>query len=317
MRRLLLVFLAFLAMGALEPPYDAILVRADLPLEWLISQTYSHKFGIPIVTTAPDQLDAGVKEELLGYKRFGFNRVLIVGGERAIYPSVQADLEREGFVTHRISEADRYGTSARVAVELFGQSEGAVIASGESKDYGALLAAGRLATKMGYPILFVKADEVPLSVSEALRSLRVKKAFVLDQGLADGTTDSIRSAVGEVVVVREGGDLAAAIPRDGGYKLFLVGAFAGVLIMAGILRLRKKERVPYTLLTEDEERVVRAILESGGELTQDQLPEKTDFSRPKVSRITADLVGRAIISKEPSGRTHKLVIKKDFYGAKR
>lgn len=317
MRRLLLVFLAFLAMGALEPPYDAILVRADLPLEWLISQTYSHKFGIPIVTTAPDQLDAGVREELLGYKRFGFNRVLIVGGERAIYPSVQASLESEGFVTHRISEADRYGTSARVAVELFGQSEGAVIASGESKDYGALLVAGKLAAETGYPILFVKADEVPLSVSEALRSLGVKKALVLDQGLADGTTDSIRSAVGEVVVVREGGDLAAAIPRDGGYKLFIFGAFAGVLIMAGILRLRKRERVPYTLLTEDEERVVRAILESGGELTQDQLPEKTDFSRPKVSRITADLVGRAIISKEPSGRTHKLVIKKEFYGAKR
>ncbi len=64
---------------------------------------------------------------------------------------------------------------------------------------------------------------------------------------------------------------------------------------------------------EDEEKIVRAIIEGGGELTQDKLPEITDFSRPKISRIVADLADRGILTKTPQGRTQKLQIEKEFY----
>ena len=61
--------------------------------------------------------------------------MLIIGGEAAISPGIQSELDSMGFATHRISEADRYGTSARVAVELYPDSKEVVLASGEDFGY--------------------------------------------------------------------------------------------------------------------------------------------------------------------------------------
>jgi uncharacterized membrane protein len=95
---------------------------------------------------------------------------------------------------------------------------------------------------------------------------------------------------------------------------FVAGLALGMLSVLAYLRARKiKQRLPYEILSEDEERVIKAIASEGGRLTQDALPEKTGFSRPKISRIVKELVERGIIEKVPKGRTHELTIKKEFY----
>lgn len=313
MKLLLLILLAIGGSGlayAIAPEYDVIVVRSDLPFDWILAQAYSNKVGIPIVDTLPDRLDADVIKQLYGYRQFGFYRVIIIGGEKAVSPEIQEEIEAMGFVAHRIGEADRHGTSARFAIVLYPNSKGAVLVNGE--DYGGLLAAKRASAEIGDPILFIKKDEVPASVLDSLKKIGVKKIFLIDYELSENVKKFLVSEGYEVEIISASSELKPKL--DVKYIYLIFGVLLGILSILVLQRFRKyKEKVPYTLLTEDEEKVVKAILDSGGEMTQDLLPEKTDFSRPKISRITADLVGRDIISKEQYGRTQKLKIKKEFY----
>ncbi|MDP6613380.1 MAG: hypothetical protein QF673_05140, partial [Candidatus Hydrothermarchaeota archaeon] len=173
MKRLFLVLLFFLATGAIAPQYDVILVRSDLPLDWIIAQAYAHNSGVPIIVTKPDHLDEDVKKQLSGYIGSGFNNLVIIGGEQAISPVIKSELDDMEFLTHRISEGDRYGTSARVAIELFGRADEAVMVSGEA--YDGLLIAERVASSISGPILLVKEDEITPSVESALVTLGARK----------------------------------------------------------------------------------------------------------------------------------------------
>lgn len=304
MKQSLFAVLVLLTMGSISPAYDVILVRSDLPPDWVIAQTYSHRSGIPIVATLPDVLEPHVKSQLSGYKKSGFERVLIIGGEAAISPGIQKELDSMGFATHRISEADRYGTSARVAIELYPDSEEAVLVSGE--DFEDFLTARRAASSMGAPILFSKKSEIPVSVLNAMKAIGVKRVVLIDLYLED-----FLEPLGYTV---ESSSFTGQPERDTRPLYLIFGIFLGIIGFAIISRIKRaKERVSYTLLTRDEERIVKAINEVGGELMQDQLPQKTSFSRPKISRIVSDLEVRGILSKEPDGRTQRLRVKKDFY----
>jgi uncharacterized membrane protein len=313
MKELFLVLL-FLTAGAVAPQYDVILVRSDLPLDWVIAQAYAHNSGVPIVATKPDHLDEDVKEQLSGYLLSGFKNLVIIGGEQAIAPVIKSELDDMGFLTHRISEGDRYGTSARVAIELFGSAEGAVVVSGEA--YEGLLIAERVASSISGPILFVKDDEITPSVESALVTLGARRIYLVE-GASEKIGDALLSKGYKVEVV-ESGWIEASRPYNPLYPAFALGLLLGAaLVLVGLRFRRYRARVPMTILTEDEEKVVKAILKTGGVLTQDKLPEKTDFSRPKISRIIMALAGRGIVSKKPHGKTQKLTIKKDFYEEKR
>jgi uncharacterized membrane protein len=314
MRLLLLMFFFGLTIG--QPQYDVVLVRSDLPFEWVIAQVYAQNSGLPIVTTQSERLDDVARQELLGYFKAGYGRLVILGGEQAISPWIKAELDDMGFVTHRISEGDRYGTSARVAVELFGPSDTAVMAGGEG--YEGLLMAKRAASSLSVPILFVKKTSIPPSVKAALESLGVKKIYLVERGLGKEVKMELRKEGYQVVPAEEGIGIAnKGYPKI--YLSFIFGFGSGVVLLFLLWKVREGRvtaRVPYTILTEDEEKVIRAILENGGELTQDKLPEKTDFSRPKISRILADLAERGIVTKERYGRTQKLFVNRDFYEEK-
>ncbi len=309
---LLLTFLMGVGVVSAQPQYDVVLVRSDLPFDWIIAQAYAHSSSVPIVTTRSDRLDEDAREELRGYIRAGYDSLVILGGEQAVSPEIQIELDAMGFITHRISEGDRYGTSARAAVELFRPSDVAVVVSGEG--YGGLLIAHRAASSINAPILFVKEKNIPPSVRAALENLGVEKIYLVEEGIGEKVRGELRS---KYVVLRA----EEGIESGGtGYPLVYLAFITGIIWGAALLLVwrrvragRARKKVPYTILTEDEEKVVRAILESGGVLTQDKLPLKTDFSRPKISRIITDLAGRGILVKERHGRTQKLVICRDFY----
>ncbi|MFH1774299.1 MAG: hypothetical protein ABH874_05000 [Methanobacteriota archaeon] len=296
---------------AIASEYDVIVVRSDLPFDWTLAQAYSNNFGIPIVGTVPDRLDEDVRKQLYDYGQFGFHRAIIIGGEKAISQRIQEEIETIGFVAHRFGEADRYGTSARLAIVLYPSSKGAVLVNGEG--YGGLLAARRVAAATGDPILFIKREEVPASVLDALGKIDVRKILLINYELSENVKKFLVSEGYEVEIISSASDISK-FGIDIKYIYLTFGVLLGILGILGLQRFRKyKEKVPYTLLTGDEEKVVKVILDNGGEMTQDLLPEKTGFSRPKISRIVADLVGRDIISKEQYGRTQKLKIKKEFY----
>jgi putative cell wall-binding protein len=310
---LILLSLALLSIGVLTNDYDLLLVRGDLPFEWALSLAYSQKHEIPILTTPPDRLEETILEELQGYQSFGYTRVLIIGGEEAISLEVQRELEEMGFLTHRISEADRYGTSARVAVELYPDASGAILVSGEDQGTTSRLVAARFASATGYPILFLREDEIPLSVSDSLAALRPGKLYLIGN-VSQGLEESLLAAGYSVTKIQRAAEVEEGLPPLREPLFFLGGVLLGILLVLSYRQLfGSREKIPFTLLTPDEEKIVRALSESGGVITQDQLPEKTGFSRPKVSRIVSDLSEREIIKKEPEGRTQKLILKKEFY----
>jgi putative cell wall-binding protein len=309
MKRVLLVLILLLFVGSIAN-YDVILVRSDLPPDWIIAQAYSHKSGIPVVATPPDRLVEEVKEQLKGYRDAGYNRVLIIGGEEAISLDVQMEVEELGFATHRISEADRHGTSARVALELYPDSRECILVNGEA--YEGMLTAQRIAGETGFPILFTRPNELPVSVADAMETLGIEKVYLIDYGISEEVKKYLSSQGYIVEVVGKGKTFSGRQELFNDIAMLLGGLILGAMLVFALLTATRGEKVSYELLTQDEQKIIKAIIENGGEIMQDKLPEKTGFSRPKVSRIVADLQERKIISKEPSGRTQRIRIEKEF-----
>ncbi len=310
--RLYILLICLILMGsvsAFASEVDVILVRSDLPQEFAVAQAYSHLTGVPIVTTPSQELSEDAREQLRGYASLGYRNLVIIGGEKAVSLEVQREIDQLGYVTRRIAEADRYGTAATFAKEFYSRAEGAILLYGESSEN--LLLAMRLSSATDYPILFVKRDRVPPAVKDALASLHVKRVLLFPQGLEASVKEELSGY--EVIPVERGFELPEQ--KNSTLPLTFIAGFAlGMLSVLVYLRVRKiKQRLPYEILNEDEERIIRAIASEGGKLTQDALPEKTGFSRPKISRIVKELVERGIIEKVPKGRTHVLTIKKEFY----
>lgn len=101
--------------------------------------------------------------------------------------------------------------------------------------------------------------------------------------------------------------------------LILVVAVTAAVFYIGQRRGRKSserdegdvKRV-FSVLMEDERKVIDAILEKGDKCKQRDIVKATDFSKAKVSRIMAELEARGIITRTRVGRTNKVIINESF-----
>ena len=101
--------------------------------------------------------------------------------------------------------------------------------------------------------------------------------------------------------------------------LVLVVAVAAGVFYIGQRRGRKTsekngghvKRV-FSVLMEDERKVIDAILEKGDKCKQRDIVKATDFSKAKVSRIMSELEARGIITRTRVGRTNKVIINESF-----
>ena len=66
-----------------------------------------------------------------------------------------------------------------------------------------------------------------------------------------------------------------------------------------------KRPSPLAFLPEDEQRVLKPVLESPG-LTQVELRGRSDFSKAKVSQAVSELEDRGLIYREKQGRTYRV-----------
>ncbi|WP_297505117.1 MarR family transcriptional regulator, partial [Thermococcus sp.] len=71
-------------------------------------------------------------------------------------------------------------------------------------------------------------------------------------------------------------------------------------------------RVPIEVLTEKERIVVKAILEKGGVIKQEELPELTGYSRPTISRIIQELEKKQLVEREKVGKTFIVKLTKEI-----
>ncbi len=300
--------------------YDVIIVRADLPIDYVIAQAYAHKEGIPIVTTRPQYLEDLVRKELQGYRSEGATTVLIIGGaDTAISASVEQELKDMGYQVDRLWDWDRIGTAARVAVELWDSSEHAVIANADvSESY---LIASSISINLEAPILLTTEDELPDTTVTALETLNVKEVFLVGPKISSGVEEALRTRgydiqrvgkdieIFDIPIVRDQKALWRQvwepIPLLTGIGL---GLGIGYILFKTRKKVKKRE-IPMFVLTEDEQKVVEAI---GEGIKQEKLPELTGFSRPKVTRIISDLESKQIISRSKYGKTYKIKVMKSI-----
>ena len=71
----------------------------------------------------------------------------------------------------------------------------------------------------------------------------------------------------------------------------------------------KQERV-LKMLRDDDRKIIELIINSGGEIYQAKLIEKTDFSRAKVTRVLDKLENKGLIERRRDGMSNIVSFKK-------
>ncbi len=320
---LLVIFIistAFALPEAAEQKYDVIIVRADIPIDYVIAQAYAHKEGIPIVTTSPTYLDENVRRELLGYRLEGAVTALIIGGaDTAISADIEQELIEMGYQVDRLWDWDRIGTAARVAIELWSSSPAAVIANADVPE--SYLIASSISINLQAPILLTAEEKLPDATAQALETLKVEKVFLVGPRISSAIDNELTARglqiqrmgkdieIRDIPVIREDRSLWFQIRQP--VPLILGGVLGFVLgyLFFTVFRKVKKREIPMFVLTEDEQKVVEAI---GEGIKQEKLPELTGFSRPKITRIISDLESKQIISRSKYGKTYRIKVMKSI-----
>ncbi|MDO9108260.1 MAG: cell wall-binding repeat-containing protein [Coriobacteriia bacterium] len=159
----------------------------------------------PVLLTNSQFMPTRVAAEIV---RLGADRVIVVGGQTAVFQAV-ADtcLDIPGVTTvERLSGPDRYATSVAIADRVIGllgdkYTGGAFFATGRA--FPDALGASPIAAANGYPIYLVPpASTLRTDIAASLKSHEVTTPVLLGGTTAIGTSmaDSIRSITGVVPV---------------------------------------------------------------------------------------------------------------------
>lgn len=144
----------------------AVLARAGDFADALAGAPAASAVDGPLLLTPTGELRSDVAAELERVLQPGAT-VYLLGGPKALDPSVEDAVKGLGFTTERLSGSDRFGTAADV-LQLVPESATAFVASGLS--FPDALAASAPATRDGVPILLTAPGELPDATRAALRN---------------------------------------------------------------------------------------------------------------------------------------------------
>ncbi|WP_297068599.1 cell wall-binding repeat-containing protein [Thermococcus sp.] len=299
--------------------YDLIIVRNDNPIDYIVALPYSKMLGIPILPVNPKELDTTMQAQLQSYAQFGWNHVLIIGDSKAVSDTVQDQLMSLGFIPERIGGAVRTQTAARLAEYFYPNGTDTVVIASAS-DYGSALAAARFAMNYDYPLLLNPETNLSVYTEEALQKLKPSLVILVGAGLP-ANLEQILNSLGyhtywykknvEITIKPQVG----AKETDWTKIIIAVILSLAVAVPGSLYYARKKwaeNRVPIEVLTEKERIVVRAIVQKGGEVKQEDLPELTGYSRPTISRIIQELEKKQLVTREKVGKTFTVKLTKDI-----
>ncbi|MFH1450353.1 MAG: cell wall-binding repeat-containing protein [archaeon] len=308
--RLILITIAIIialpACAFAQSQFDFVIVRGDIPVDMLVAQAYTNKIGIPLITVTNNFLINELEDELAGYHEQGYEEALIIGGSGAIPVDIETKLDSMGYSVTRIWDWNRYGTSARVAMTLWDSSETVVVTQGNP---GELMLAARTANEYASPLLLTEGDKLSDETKTAIQQLGSTRIILI--GDASSEVKKELSALGglQQTIVRP-------INRDepGKSTFFLIGLVIGGLAIFlvsslwGAMMFRKSRTPELTAeMLEDEEQKILTLVKNGrGNLKQQDIPELTGFSRPKVTREVAELIKKGKIKREKRGKTYIL-----------
>lgn len=173
--------------------------------------------GGVMMLTSPSALPAAVAQDLA---RRGVTKVSIVGGPGSVSDDVVAQLKGLGIsAVVRYGGGDRYEVAASVARAIGARGSTVLVTSGEDAALADGLGLAGPAAALGYPLVLVRADQVPTATADALAELAPSSSVVA------GGSATVSDAVLDLLPlpIRLGGasryDVAANVARwaDGQY----------------------------------------------------------------------------------------------------
>lgn len=167
---------------------DVIMASGDIYADALVANGLVGLKDQPLVLNGLKDLNASVAQYLKDVKA---KRVTIVGGDTAIAPSVESQLEKMGIKTERIFGVNRYETSVKVLQHFVkgGETSGegyltrVFLASGE--DFADALVASVPAAMYARPILLTSKNALPKVVKEAIEN---EKYYIKEVTVVGGET---------------------------------------------------------------------------------------------------------------------------------
>ncbi|WP_457752243.1 cell wall-binding repeat-containing protein [Thermococcus sp.] len=300
-------------------PFDLILVRDDNMIDYIVALPYSHMFGIPILPVNPKELDPGTLAQLESYAKLGWTKILIIGDSQAISDKVQDQLLALGFSVERIGGKDRTETSVKLAERFFPHGDQVLVVA-SSSDYGSALAAARWAMVQHHPLVLNQNNTLSNSTKEALQALHPSLVVIIGAGLPSNIESQIQALGYQTYWIKK--NLTITVPttpvkKETNWTLIILAVILSVAIVVPITVYYAKKKwsankVPIEVLTEKERIVVKAILEKGGTVKQEELPELTGYSRPTISRIIQELEKKQLVTREKVGKTFTVKLTKEI-----
>ncbi|ASJ05910.1 cell wall-binding repeat-containing protein [Thermococcus pacificus] len=300
-----------------EPQYDLIIVRDDDLIDYIIAIPYAKMLGVPILPVNPTELDPSTIAQLQSYAQFGWNHVLIIGDSQAVSDKVQDELLNIGFVVERIGGAVRTETAAKLALHFYPSGHDTVVLA-SSSDYGSALAAARWASIRDLPMLLTQEDALSDSTVHALEELHPHLVILMGAGMSKDIQKKLEEMGYQTYWFKE--NLKIEVPeqpKETNWMTVILAVVASlaVAVPVSFYYAKKKwaaNKVPIEVLTEKERIVVKAILEKGGTVKQEDLPELTGYSRPTISRIIQELEKKQLVEREKIGKTFIVKLTKEI-----
>ncbi len=319
---LVVLLIPLIQISGQGPVFDAVIVRGDIYPDWLIASAYAvtHKMWVIHLTSYNEQDVLKMLEGLKSYKEKV--QVLIVGAPNAVSLDFEGKLRNLGIMVSRIGGATRYDTSLLLAINFWRDCEKIVLANGLRVDQ--YMMALSMALKEKAPIIFTNNGKPPEGFYQALdvHLKEVKEILVVGNSLSQEDKERLMNKGYKVSSVEGNHEIKIVETWSWQYTLrslinpysLAIGLLIGIVAGYTISKVRSKPVPPVDIsefLTVDERKVVELIKERG-ELTQDELPELTGFSKPKVSRLIKDLVDRNVVTRKKSGKTYVLRLSERF-----
>ena len=198
------------------------------------------------------------KEVMSEISRLKAKEITIIGGEKSVHEGLKKELEKRNFKVDRLSGADRYKTSAKIAAKLIGDKTTTLeIASGEN--YADALSLNNAAEKDKAPILLVRVNAIDKSVEDVIKSSKASLINIAggEKSVSENTKANIKK-ISNATVNRMGGanryETSIILAKYSGAKEVVVVAsgenFADALVAApfsakqnGAILLTNKEKL--------------------------------------------------------------------------
>ncbi|MDK2464073.1 MAG: helix-turn-helix domain-containing protein [Candidatus Korarchaeota archaeon] len=303
--------------------FEAIVVRGDIYADWTVAVAYGLHRDIPVITLIPGINDDEVVSMVLGLTSFDETpRVMVVGDRRAVPEDFVIRLESQGVAVSRFGGPTRFDTAIYVTTQLWGDADTLIVVDGTRPElyFPALL----WSRQYSAPIVYSSEGHLPDSfwASAGTYLPNLERVILIGDPLSADELSRLSSSY-QVIRVSPT-EAPTEWPRRGRLSAVAsvlltpgtaVGAALGAVVAYLLVSRARGRETPLDLLegflTADERAIFSAVVERG-QITQDRLPELTGFSKPKVSRLVAELIDRGLIERERRGKTYVLYPAKIF-----